>query len=92
LNERETDAFNAIFAKKIAASFTTLQGKRGLEAKLKNPKAKCVNFELLGVNSFGMSGNFTFSEDFYNYLKNNFKVNYDKSTKLWVFTPLEVYN
>jgi len=39
-----------------------------------------------------MAGNFGFSEDFYNYIKNNFQVNYDKVSKMWIFSPLDCYN
>ena len=39
-----------------------------------------------------MTANFAFSEDFLNYISKTFLVTYDKQTKLWVFTPLEVYH
>ena len=55
-------------------------------------KPKHVTFELLGVQAFGMTANFAFSEDFLNYISKSFLVFYDKQTKLWVFTPLEVYH
>ena len=39
-----------------------------------------------------MQANFAFSEEFLHYMHNNWLVNYDSTTKLWVFTPLEVYH
>ena len=55
-------------------------------------KVKKVTFELLGVETFGMVANFAFSEEFLHYLHHNWLVTYCKDTKLWVFTPLEVYH
>ena len=45
---------------------------------MKSAKTKTINFELLAMNSFGMNGNFMFPEEFYNYLKQNYEVNYNK--------------
>ena len=59
---------------------------------MKGIKAKNVTFELLGVQTFGIQANFAFSEEFLHHLRSRFLVNYDKGTKLWVFTPLEVYH
>lgn len=39
-----------------------------------------------------MMANFAFSEEFLQWIRNNWLVSYDKTTKLWVFTPLEIYH
>ena len=39
-----------------------------------------------------MQGNFAFSEEFIGYIRNNWRMTYDKTSKLWVFTPLDCYH
>lgn len=85
----------ALFEKRKSISFAALQKKQsaaGAPPVKSEKKSKNVTFELLGLQAFGMSANFAFSEEFLHYIRKHFLVNYDKQTKLWVFTPLEVYN
>ena len=84
LNEGERDELMALFKRKERSTLGVLK-QRTTEAKLKAPKTKSINFELLGISCFGMAGNFGFSEDFFNYIKNNFQCAYDKTTKMWIF-------
>ena len=86
LNEHERDELMAIFKRKERSTMGVLKKQLDdKEVKVKSAKTKTINFELLGMNSFGMNGNFMFSEEFYNYLKANYQVNYSKETKHWVF-------
>ena len=59
-------------------SFDTMMKKSTNNKQIRNPKTKNISFELLGVTSFGMQGNFAFSEEFLGYIRNNWRMNYDK--------------
>ena len=81
-----------LFEKRKSMSFGQMIENAKDNKQIKNPKKKNINFELLGVNSFGMQGNFAFSEEFLGYVRNNWRMMYDKTHKLWVFTPLDCYH
>ena len=67
-----------LFERRKQMSFDTMMKKSTSNKQIKNPKTKNINFELLGVTSFGLQGNFAFSEEFLGYIRNNWRMTYDK--------------
>jgi len=92
MNDAERAELKTLFEKRKSISFESLKNRTKLSAQVKNPKTKNINFELLGVSTFGMQANFAFAEEFLVSVRRKWHMSFDKITKLWVFSPLDTYH